>query len=219
MRTPLIEAVIRGFVEIAQYLLDRGADVNLPDSEQRTPLVFAATNNQSRCVELLLRYHADTSLVTRNDWTPLYIAISKGYTDIALTLINTPTNTTSTTSNLPTSQLTKRTTVGGTVLMVACARGQCDIASALIEAGAEINVQDNQLWTALMKAADKGHVEVVNLLLRSGADASVKDRVRLYYDAIRDCFVCSLLLSFRLCFLNRTDKTRSAWPRQTTTPP
>ena len=44
----------------------------------------------------------------------------------------------------------------------------------LIEAGADVNVQDEYGYTALMNASKKGHLEIVEKLLDAGADVNVK---------------------------------------------
>jgi ankyrin repeat protein len=41
--------------------------------------------------------------------------------------------------------------------------------------GADVNVKDDNGWTALMRAADKRHKDIVKLLLEKGTDINVKD--------------------------------------------
>ncbi len=42
--------------------------------------------------------------------------------------------------------------------------GRLDIANALIAAGASVDVQNRDGWTALMWAADSGHLDIVRVL-------------------------------------------------------
>lgn len=64
----------------------------------------------------------------------------------------------------------KEPAVGSTPLISAAVFGQTEIAKALIEAGADVNLQNNEGSTALHTAAFVGRLEIVELLLANGAD-------------------------------------------------
>jgi FOG: Ankyrin repeat len=57
-----------------------------------------------------------------------------------------------------------------TALIDAASGGHADIVRSLIEAKAELDLQDDRCETALMNAAEWNHPEVVSLLLKAGAD-------------------------------------------------
>lgn len=143
MQTPLVVAATGGFVEIVRFLLEAGADVNLRDSQRRSPLLFAVTYNRIQCVAVLLRYGADTRLANASEWTPLFVAAMKGFTEIAVLLINTSLNSSTSTNSTSSgtasaaqiTQLTKQTNVGATPLIAACQHNHYQIAQALIDAG------------------------------------------------------------------------------------
>src|SRR5438094_871642 len=59
---------------------------------------------------------------------------------------------------------------GRTVLMLAAASGQNEIARVLLEQGAEVDRRRPEGATALHAAASQGHTEMVRLLLEAGAD-------------------------------------------------
>jgi ankyrin repeat protein len=53
--------------------------------------------------------------------------------------------------------------------MIASMFGHTEVTKLLIEAGADVNAQDNKAWAALKYASKKGHTEIVNLLREAGA--------------------------------------------------
>ena len=59
-------------------------------------------------------------------------------------------------------------------LVYASCFGHDDVAHALIEAGAKVDVQDKNRWTPLMWAMTNRHKDIVKLLLDNGASTDVK---------------------------------------------
>lgn len=60
--------------------------------------------------------------------------------------------------------------------MLAVSHGRMDMIKLLIDAGAEINIQDDDGSTALMCAAEHGHIDIVRLLLNQpNCDSSILD--------------------------------------------
>ena len=64
---------------------------------------------------------------------------------------------------------------GSKALFAAIANGRIEIASRLINAGANVNGRSRQGYTALMIAASHGQDDIVRLLLDSGADLTTVD--------------------------------------------
>jgi len=73
--TPLMMAALRGQLDGARLLLDRGAAVNRPGW---TPLHYAATGPEPRMVELLLERGARVEALSPNRSTPLMMAARYG---------------------------------------------------------------------------------------------------------------------------------------------
>uniref|UniRef100_A0A8C1D7C2 KN motif and ankyrin repeat domains 1b n=1 Tax=Cyprinus carpio carpio TaxID=630221 RepID=A0A8C1D7C2_CYPCA len=70
----------------------------------------------------------------------------------------------------------KASQAGQTALMLAVSHGRIDMVRALLAAGAEVNIQDDEGSTALMCAGEHGHADIVKLLLaRPGCDATLTD--------------------------------------------
>jgi hypothetical protein len=64
-----------------------------------------------------------------------------------------------------------------TALMLAVSHGNLDMVQMLIEAGADINIQDDDGSTALMCAAEHGHIDIVKYLLAQPDCDSTKQDV------------------------------------------
>lgn len=62
-----------------------------------------------------------------------------------------------------------------TVLMEAAVRGNVEVMTMLLDKGADVNISDEDGWTALMGATVQGHLEPVKLLLEHGADVNAKN--------------------------------------------
>ncbi|XP_057205096.1 KN motif and ankyrin repeat domain-containing protein 1b isoform X2 [Triplophysa rosa] len=70
----------------------------------------------------------------------------------------------------------KASQAGQTALMLAVSHGCIDMVRALLAAGAEANIQDDEGSTALMCAGEHGHSDIVKLLLaQPGCDATLTD--------------------------------------------
>ncbi|XP_054912745.1 KN motif and ankyrin repeat domain-containing protein 3 isoform X1 [Poeciliopsis prolifica] len=70
----------------------------------------------------------------------------------------------------------KASQAGQTALMLAVSHGRQEMVQALLECGADVNVQDDEGSTALMCASEHGRAEIVKLLLEQpGCDISIVD--------------------------------------------
>jgi ankyrin repeat protein len=62
--------------------------------------------------------------------------------------------------------------------MLAVSHGRQEMVRALLDCGADVNVQDDEGSTALMCASEHGRAEIVSLLLdQPGCDISIVDNV------------------------------------------
>lgn len=67
---------------------------------------------------------------------------------------------------------------GQTALMLAVSHGRMGMVRALLEQGADVNLQDDEGSTALMCAGEHGHADIVRLLLaQADCDAILTDSV------------------------------------------
>ena len=73
--SPLMLASLRGHLDLARKLVERGADVN---KTGWTPLHYAATSGQLEIIDLLLENHAYIDAESPNGTTPLMMAAMYG---------------------------------------------------------------------------------------------------------------------------------------------
>ena len=71
---------------------------------------------------------------------------------------------------------TKEPTRGSTPLITATVFGKTAVAKALIDAGADVNYQNNEGSTPLMTAAFLCRTEIVKALLEKGADKTLRNK-------------------------------------------
>ena len=78
---------------------------------------------------------------------------------------------------------------GSTPLITASVFGKTEIAELLINAGADLNIQNNDGSTALISAAFFCRPEIVNMLLKKNADKTIKNNYgQTAYDAVSGSF-------------------------------
>ncbi len=157
-KTSLMEASIRGFIDVVKALLDAHADVNARDDYGETALMFAAGKGHA----LLLKAGAAVSAQTRTGTTPLILASKRGYLAVVRTLLEAGANVNARDS-------------GGTALTFAAWSGAVPVVQALMEKGADVNARSATGMTALMYMAGKGSAALVRALIARGADVNARD--------------------------------------------
>jgi ankyrin repeat protein len=82
-RTPLHTAASSGYVNIAEELIHRKADINCEDANGNTPLRVALEKEQQDIVQLLLQHSAQTEGIMSAEWLRVY---NEGASDVVLEL-------------------------------------------------------------------------------------------------------------------------------------
>jgi ankyrin repeat protein len=77
--TLLHTAIEQNHYELAQMLLDDGADVNATTTDRLTPLHMAGQNGNTNIVNLLIDRNAKINAVDSEGWTPLDRAMKWGH--------------------------------------------------------------------------------------------------------------------------------------------
>lgn len=169
--TALTLACCGGFLEVAEYLLKHGADIELGAS---TPLMEAAQEGHIELVRFLLDHGANVHAQTQTGDTALTYACENGHTDVAEVLLQYE------------AELEHESEGGRTPLMKACRAGHICTIKFLINKGADVNRQSTSNdHTPLSLACAGGHQGVVELLLKSGADPfhKLKDNSTMLIEA------------------------------------
>ncbi|KAI0544071.1 hypothetical protein F4679DRAFT_577122 [Xylaria curta] len=141
--TPLSWAAEKGYLQVMQLLIEKGADIesrDRRDSSGWTPLLWAARNGNLEIVQLLIEHGANVESKDDYNQTPL----SGAHIDLKDKHTRTP-------------------------ILWAAEEGHQEIMQLLIENGANVDSKDRSDWTPLLCAAGRGHYEIVQLLIKNGA--------------------------------------------------
>ncbi|RKY10524.1 MAG: hypothetical protein DRP56_00720, partial [Planctomycetota bacterium] len=155
-------AVKNGNEQIAQFLIDNGAEVNPTTCH---PLSCAAIYNQPQMALLLIEKGADVNGNNRYSAEyPLYLAVENRNIQVAKLLIANG------------AEINAQTRNGVSPLYQAAKNGDVTMARLLIENGADVNIKNKEDETALHIASRRGKKEVAELLINHGADINAKMR-------------------------------------------
>lgn len=162
LRSPLMLAGERGYVQATSLLLERQASIGA-NIEGHSVTTLASRAGHMAVIRLLLDYGTAVNHVT---WvggsTMLHMAAHHGQGGCVSLLCEQDANVS-----------TCLEPGGLSPLMVASARGYTDICRELITFGTDVNVEDAEGKTAWLHAACAGHAEICKLFMNFGA----KERV------------------------------------------
>ncbi|XP_035225607.1 ankyrin repeat domain-containing protein 17-like, partial [Stegodyphus dumicola] len=158
--TALTLACCGGFLEVADFLVKAGADIELGAS---TPLMEAAQEGHLELVKYLISAGANVNAVTATGDSALTYACENGHTDVADVLLQAY------------AKLEHESEGGRTPLMKAARAGHLCTVQFLIAKGADVNKQTtNNDHNPLSLACAGGHLPIVEVLLTQGADPTHK---------------------------------------------
>jgi len=144
--------------------------VNLSDTNGNTAMHYAVSHGNFDVVSILLDSKVCHVNLTNN----------AGYTSVmlvSLAKLQTPEHRTVVQRLFQMSDVNIRAKKHNqTALMLAVSHGNIEMVKMLLEAGADINIQDDDGSTALMCAAEHGRIDIVKLLLsHPECDSTVQD--------------------------------------------
>jgi ankyrin repeat protein len=163
---PLHQAVLRGRPEIAEALLQAGAnpDVQVHSKEVPngpTPLILAV-GQHPELVGLLLKYKANPDLAGPSGCTPLHLSV--GQPEVLDKILAAKPN------------VNAQDKTGDAPLHWAAGAGLKDAAAKLIANGAKVDLQNDSGWTPLHFAVLGRRQDLVDLLLAAKADPNIPDK-------------------------------------------
>ncbi|MEI8194630.1 MAG: ankyrin repeat domain-containing protein [Phycisphaerae bacterium] len=162
-----------GKAEVVVLLLDHGADVNAVSADGDTALNNAVGFNKPNVVSLLLDRGADVN--AGKPWSPLAHAASQGNLEICRILLAHHADPN---GSKPADR----------PLYLAAQQGHADVVEALIDARAQMEVQNSPGNTALMIASENRKWKCARVLVEKGAnvniaDAQIQNRTPLHFAA------------------------------------
>ncbi len=164
---PLYRATVLGRTEVAELLLESGAEVNAITLRGTRPIHAAASAGHGDLVGLLIASGADVDSRDGEGTTPLYMAARVGRSETVQRLLAAKAS-----PDLATVR-------GRTPLHESALAGHLRIVQALVEAGADVNVIDARGDTPLDLAQKswRNQAEAVRIYLRQ--NGAVFHRVKL----------------------------------------
>uniref|UniRef100_A0A8B9FD81 Uncharacterized protein n=1 Tax=Amazona collaria TaxID=241587 RepID=A0A8B9FD81_9PSIT len=156
--TLLHAAAANGHVTVMEYLISKGAKVDVKDKNGRTPLHRAAEKGHSDAVKALLQSGAYLYSLDMEGKTPFHLAAQNNHNESSLAKMLLKAVNAGAQINAATKEFV-------TPLHVASQRGNTDAAQQLLHHKAHVNVKDKQLKSPLHFAAERGDRPMVEMLL------------------------------------------------------
>lgn len=156
-QTLLHVAVFRNQLEVAAWLLNQGCDPNQKDVNQLSPFIAAAANGLDEMFHLLLHYSPDLTETNRFGGTALLPSSEKGYLRVVQQALD---------AGVPVNHINR---LGWTALLEAAILGDDgflfrDIIEALIQAGADVTINDFTNQTAIDYATQAKAESILEIL-------------------------------------------------------
>lgn len=193
LQTPLIVAAAFGNFDMSQKLIENGANVQARDKDGYSAVFYAAQENRVRILDMLIKKNAD--LVRKNNfgYTPLILASARGHVDVVRRLVDAGVNVNATADNGGTAaywaaikdfdEVVKILVAAGAVdpknnkeLVLAARSNDVQRAERALQANINIDLKNEDGYTALMYAVNSGSIDVARLILANKARINLQDR-------------------------------------------
>jgi hypothetical protein len=148
-----------GHYSTVQFLLDKGADVNIAGDNYGATLQTASRRGHLSVVQLLLDHNADVDAQTSQYGTALRASSAYGYYSVVQLLLDRGADV----------NINTQCGVYGTALLAASAKGHSSIVESLLDHHADVNAQGGIYGTALEAALEREHETVAQILRDAGA--------------------------------------------------
>ncbi|XP_050183062.1 protein phosphatase 1 regulatory subunit 12B isoform X4 [Myiozetetes cayanensis] len=190
--TALHQACIDENLDMVKFLVENGANVNQQDNEGWTPLHAVASCGYLNIAEYLISHGANVAAVNSEGEVPSDIAEEAAMKDLLLEQVKKQGVDLDLSRKEEEQQMlqdarqwlnsgriedVKQPRTGATALHVAAAKGYSEVMRLLIQAGFNLNVQDNDGWTPLHAAAHWGVKEACSILAEALCDMDIRNKL------------------------------------------
>ena len=152
--TGLHAACSAGQTDIADLLIQLGADVNIKNKDHHTPLYYAYQSISPSLVSLLVKSGSEVSRVLQT--------VLQGDAEALRTLIQQGADVNQQDPSMKCS-----------LLHVACLMGHRDLVTCLVQQGAQVSAVDGGSCTPVHLACGQGDTQIVQYLISQGAGVNV----------------------------------------------
>ena len=150
---------------VCRVLIDAGADIDTNNNAGRSPLHYACDSGALEVVKMLVEAGARVRATDDEGRTCLMLAACSGHTETVRYLVS-----------LPEVELNQQDIEDNeTALHVAVQKKATDVVQVLIDAGADIDIQNNEDESLLHAACDSGALDIVKMLVRAGTGVRAVD--------------------------------------------
>lgn len=168
-----------GLVDLEQYLLISGSEINVQDWTGKTALSWAAQGIDASVVRKLLRHNASVSTRDKRNKTPLHYSAGNpsGVIESVEMILESITELESERGNREESLIEAGDDKGRTPLNYATRKDLPEVTRVLLDAGANINAVDTDTGRSILfNAIYWNSHRVLPMLLNRGAQTDVKDK-------------------------------------------
>ncbi|MGH0122561.1 UNVERIFIED_CONTAM: hypothetical protein FKN15_038111 [Acipenser sinensis] len=155
-------AASHGQVQVIEYLLSKGAKLDVRDKNGSSPLHRAAERGHAQAVKVLLEAGANIYATDKKSKTPFHLAAQNNHLSIVTMLVQEETRNYKNQKNF---------------LHLVALKDESSLAQILLKKGAPVDAKDEKKKTSLFHAVSLGFEKTVKVLLEAGAqiDSSVID--------------------------------------------
>src|SRR5690606_35077641 len=162
--TALFHAVVQDHADVAEALVDAGADPDALNEEHDSPSLMTGVTGSTRMLDVLLEADPDITEVNRVGGTALIPACERGHAEYVRAILER--------TDVDVDHMNSR---GWTALIEAVVFGDGssdhqEIVRLLVDAGVDTDIADG-VWgtTPLQHARDRGYTEIAGILADAGA--------------------------------------------------
>ncbi|WP_341755628.1 ankyrin repeat domain-containing protein [Candidatus Tisiphia endosymbiont of Ptychoptera albimana] len=161
---PLHAAAYYGYLDIMEFLLEQGIDIDVKSDNGDTPLLIVALTGNLEGMKFLVEKGADVTIKNNEGFSVLHIAAQRNVAVSAIKFLVKEG-----------ADINVQDGYGNSPLHDAARFGQNDIIKLLIDKGADINAQDEHGNTPLDIAISEKHTDSAELLIDKAADINEQD--------------------------------------------